>query len=177
MDRSGRSTNLTLGMLPPSSVGRAGEDSSQQEGQSDVQDDVQDFIRSTMGVLSGIETSLKNSQRALLARDISSVERETHEQQRLQQALTELWARCLASVQKADAPFELRAAQGRVRHLARVQLALLGRAGRSLYVFSHLLKGPGAGYGLPASMNPNLWAWPSANDTKNDTRKGASCRA
>jgi hypothetical protein len=146
-----------------------------------------DFASCSIELLAELEASLMSSQSALLSRNVSAIERETQEQWRLQGSLADLWARRLASMQKADSassasprlrpllPPKLRAAQLRVWQLARVQLALLGRAQRWLQVVSHLMKGPSAGYGPPAGINSFLTSasWPPANKR----RKGPSCRA
>jgi hypothetical protein len=183
MDTSDLSMDLAAERMPTPEVRSAGADSFRQDEQSYGPDS----LRVSIGLLAELEVSLTNSQRALLSRDVSVIERETQEQRRLQKALAELWADHLAAVQKENSSLnnsqrsttapstELRAAQLRVRHLARMQLALLGRARRSLRIFSHLTKGPSVGYGPPASMNPYLL--PEAKIPAHDTEKGPSCRA
>jgi hypothetical protein len=183
MDTSDLSMDLAAERMPTPEVRSAGADSFRQDEKSYGPDS----LRVSIGLLAELEVSLTNSQRALLSRDVSVIERETQEQRRLQKALAELWTSCLASTQKANSlrfnsprvrpsiPRELRAAQLRVHHLARVQLALLGRARRSLHAFSHLIKGPSAGYGPPGSIHSSSPCafWRPVNEPE----KGPSCRA
>ena len=91
-------------------------------------------------VLAELESSLRASQQALLARDISSLEQATREQTRLRRALEILWAR------NVTFPPELRGAQQRVLHLGKVQAALLAREQRWLTVLANLVAGPEASY-------------------------------
>jgi hypothetical protein len=142
-----------------------------------------DFVISSIGLLAELEDSLRNSQKALLCRNISIVEHETREQWRLQQALAELWSKSSGLTvslrshlhqSSAALSAELRAAQLRVQHLAQVHLTLLGRARRSLQVVCHLMEGPSAGYGPPAGMHSSRpISWRPANKAE----KGPSCRA
>ena len=91
-------------------------------------------------LLGELESSLAASQRALLARDVVSLDRATREQIRLRRALEILCAQKIVS-----AP-ELRGAQQRVLHLGRVQAALLVREQRWLTVLANLVAGPEASY-------------------------------
>jgi hypothetical protein len=142
-----------------------------------------DFVVSSIGLLAELEDSLRNSQKTLLSRNVSIIEQETREQRRLQQALAELWSKSSSLTvsprshlhqSSAALSAELRAAQLRVQHLARVHLTLLGRVRRSLQVVSHLMEGPSSGYGPPAGMHsPPPISWRPANQAE----KGPSCRA
>ena len=115
--------------------------------------------RASLALLEQMELSLHASQKALLARDLAQLECHTGEQRRLQQALAILWQG--TRTQPPSSPLEteddralgaqLRRAQTRVLHLARVQAALLARAQRTLHMISNLLAGTGAGYGPAAS--------------------------
>jgi len=104
-------------------------------------------------LLAELEASLQASQRALLAHDLASLEHRTGEQISLCKAL-EIFGTPYAAP-SAGSEFshcsprvaeDLRAAQKRVLHLGRVQLASLGRAQRWLRTLSHLMAGPGASY-------------------------------
>jgi hypothetical protein len=122
----------------------------------------QDLTRTSVVILAELEDSLLSCQKALLAHDISGIEQETLNQQRLQQTLEALWTGSMAHSQDGNSsqefsrpklssqPAELRAAKARVLHLGRVQLALLSRAQRSMNTVLRLLAGPGASYGPPA---------------------------
>jgi len=110
-------------------------------------------IASGLALMDELEASLQASQRALLAHDLASLEHRTGEQLRLCRAL-EIFGtpygapRAGSEFSHASPQFaaELRAAQKRVLHQGRVQLALLGRAQRWLRTLSHLMAGPGASY-------------------------------
>jgi hypothetical protein len=153
----------------------------------DKQSDRYDFLRASLELLAKLEASLIRSQKAMLSRNISVIDHETCVQRRLQQALAQLWTCSVASTQKSNSlcsnlprlrpslPPELYSAQVRVQYLAQVQLALLGRARRSLHILTYLMKGPCAGYGPPTGMNaspPSISGQPG-----NRTERDSSCRA
>jgi hypothetical protein len=149
--------------------------------------------------LGELESSLLSSQRALLARDLASLEQATREQKRLRRALEILWTSgptvpdvtthdstthdsathdsathdwsmhdSAAALDLRSSPAlaaELRAAQLRVLHLARVQAALLAREGRWLTTLANLMAGPEAGYGA-ARIRRSAPGSPAAGDGK-----------
>ena len=96
-----------------------------------------------------MEASLTTSQQALLSRDFIAVERATREQRHLQRQL----GACFAAFRQAPRPSPPEIEAGvtcqRILQLARVQLALLGHAQRSLVACARLLAGPGAAYAPP----------------------------
>jgi len=117
-----------------------------------------ELAQARLAILGELESSLEASQKALLARDLEGIERETREQVRLQRALAILGApdavpvgdRAVGGARpQAEAPQDSASgsAQTRVLHLARVQAALLARAQRSAKMIAHLLAGPEAPYG------------------------------
>jgi hypothetical protein len=110
-------------------------------------------VRASLLLLGELEASLQSSQKALLARDLAGVERETSEQRRLHQGLEDLGG---APVFHPQSAAEWRAAAIRILHLGRVQLALLARTRRSLHVFSHLAQGPDASY-APLAHAGKIW--------------------
>jgi hypothetical protein len=122
-----------------------------------------------LALLRDLEASLEATQKAVLARDLSGLERSTGEQLRLQRALAILWAESgthpkasLATWLQGCAPqlaAELRAAEMRVLYLGRVQAGLLVRAQRSLRMIAHLLAGPESNYSpVPAQMEISVQA-------------------
>ena len=120
-------------------------------------------IASGRALLTELEASLQASQRALLAHDLASLEHRTGEQIRLRRALEIFGTPDGAPLAESDLPHELRAAQKRVLHLGRVQLALLGRAQRWLRTLSHLMAGPGASYSASLGLRePQCAASPEA---------------
>jgi hypothetical protein len=136
----------------------------------------------SLALLGELEASLRNSQRALVSRDVVGIERGTHEQWRLQQALRALWSEDRTPLQdrasagdgfgwpgQAQLAAGVRIAKARVLHLARIQLALLARAQRSLNALSRLLDGPGASYSPPACRSA---VWPRASSRE----KAQICR-
>lgn len=119
-------------------------------------------VQSSIALLHELEESLKASQRALLALDVEATERCTREQVRLRRGLEALLrnpdSTATISPREKVRPelnqtlpqrYELRAAGNRVRHLARVQAALLRRSQQFLCVLANCVAGPGAGYGPP----------------------------
>jgi hypothetical protein len=152
-------------------------------------------------LLAELEASLEASQRALLGRDVASLEQCTSEQARLQRSLEILWSTGGAQLPGSNSPesdaasdipafdAELRAAQRRVLHLGRIQAALLGRAQRWLRTVSHLLAGLDQSYSFPASSQvPQYPASPTGigpgvrRHTKEvgpeeKDKEGDSCRA
>jgi hypothetical protein len=110
-------------------------------------------MQASLELLGELEASLELTQKALLARDLDSLEQGTREQMRWRQALTVLWAESRdhadAQVDMHGEPSELRAVLRRVLHLGRVQSFLLARAQRSLATMANLLAGPHASYGPP----------------------------
>lgn len=117
-----------------------------------------EIILARLALLAELETSLLASHRALLAREISSLEKHTAEQMRLHRALAVLpaprshsSANSSVSCRPALAA-ELRAAEQRVLQLGRVQAALLVRAQRWLRTVAHLLAGVGKTYAPPCGM-------------------------
>ncbi|HTW57901.1 MAG TPA: hypothetical protein VMD99_07225 [Terriglobales bacterium] len=129
-----------------------------------------DPVRACLTLLGELEVSLENSQKALLARDVAGIERETGAQRRLQQALREVCTKLSTPGRTPSQPREaskLRAAQLRVLHLGRVQMTLLEKARRSLRVCAHLLAGPGANYSAPLSAA----AWMMASEMTASRRK------
>jgi hypothetical protein len=116
----------------------------------------------SLALLRELEASLETSQKALLARDLESIEQETREQMRLQQSLAILLENGLVSekcngmpqtilrrVCNPDTEQLLLTAQ-RVLHLGWVQATLLNRAQQSLQMISRLLAGPSATYVPPS---------------------------
>jgi hypothetical protein len=118
--------------------------------------------RTILAVVLPLEASLRASQAALLARDLSGIEKGTRDQILLQKELAILsstrrdLAETLPGGRSGRRPLtngplaaELREAQLRALHLGRVQAALLIRAQRSLRMLSHLVAGAQANYGPP----------------------------
>ena len=109
-----------------------------------------------LALLAELETSLRSSQAALLARDVARIEQLTSEQAKLQRLLLEFFppseSRGSGGVRVLRGAWgdQLQGALMRMRHLARVQTALLRRAERSLRAVSHLVAEPQAGYGTVA---------------------------
>jgi hypothetical protein len=107
-------------------------------------------IATVLAILTELQASLEASQQALLARDLAGMEQGTRDQRRLQQALAALWTpRCICEFHGSRdtvQPADFHATAARVHFLGRVQLALLGRALRSLNVLAHLVSGPAASY-------------------------------
>jgi hypothetical protein len=132
-----------------------------------------EIAQASRALLAELEASLEASQRALLGRDVASLEQCTSEQARLQRSLEILWSAGAAHLPGSNSPksdaasdipafnvpafdipafdAELRAAQRRVLHLGRIQTALLGRAQRWLRTVSHLLAGLDQSYSFSAS--------------------------
>jgi hypothetical protein len=121
---------------------------------------IAEIMRARLVLLAELEASLQASQQALLSRDISSLERRTSEQLRLQKALAILSApsrlpgRRFAGRTSALSA-ELRAAETRVLQHARVQAALLDRAQRWLRTVANLLAGVEKNY-APPSGTPGI---------------------
>jgi|HubBroStandDraft_2_1064218.scaffolds.fasta_scaffold28222_3 hypothetical protein len=100
-------------------------------------------------LLAQLEASLTASQQALLSRDLPALERATCEQRLLEPQIGQL-RRAFRPVSKSSPlEIEVRVTSQRILHLARVQLALLARARRSLSALEQLLAGPGAAYAPP----------------------------
>lgn len=104
-----------------------------------------EIAQATIELLNELDASLHASQKALLARDLSGLERRTTEQASMRRALEILRSRSLAPSDLRLAR-ELHAAGQRVSHTARVQAALLARAQNWLRVIENLLAGPEAIY-------------------------------
>jgi hypothetical protein len=123
------------------------------------------MVRARLALLRELESSLQSSQKALLARELAAIERGTDEQRRLLEALNDLVRATgcihsqqavgieLAQVLHSPELAALRAAETRILHLGRVQLALLARARRFLNALSHFAHGPSASYIPPASAS------------------------
>jgi hypothetical protein len=125
----------------------------------------EDDIQASLELLGELKASLELTQKALLAHDLESLERGTHEQMRWRQALAVLWAESRhganARVEmqgESPVPAELQAALSRVLHLGRVQSFLLARAQRSLATMAYLLAGPQASYGPACAVSGNCGA-------------------
>jgi hypothetical protein len=131
-----------------------------------------------LGLLLELEASLKTSQRALLTRDLASIEQGTREQTRLVGSLSIVSAPIAAQLAahlagdphqiatalsnpahrsrvrldsrlSAQVSSQVNAASIRILYLGRVQAALLVRARQCLRMLAHLVAGPQAGYGPP----------------------------
>ena len=102
-------------------------------------------------LLGELESSLQASQKALLCCDVAGVERGTEEQIRLRESLASLWtsdsSATFVPLSEPNSAALLRAAQSRVLHLGRVQLALLARAQQSVRILANLLAGTAGDYG------------------------------
>jgi hypothetical protein len=112
-------------------------------------------MRTSLALLTQMETSLKTSQQALMARDLDGIEQGIRKQTDLQNALALLWSGdghpreatpALTRGPTREDTRELRAAAARVLHVGRVQVLLLRRAQRSLTTVANLLAGPQASY-------------------------------
>jgi hypothetical protein len=99
-----------------------------------------------LSLLSELESSLRSSHRALLARDVSQLEVLTQQQSELQRAISNLQTDCNLGPSE-----EVRFAQLRILHLARIQRGLLTRLHRGLTTLAHLLAGTHADYSFPAT--------------------------
>jgi len=120
-------------------------------------------MQAHLALLAELEASLQASQRALLSRDVASLEQHTAEQMRLQKALAILSApmpRLSGSNSNPTLVAELRAAETRVLQMARMQAALLDRAQRWLRTVVNLLAGVEKNYappsGTPGTTGPAL---------------------
>lgn len=139
-----------------------------------------------LSVLSDLENSLTASQRFLLARDLSGLERTCADQLRLVQTLQIFWPRSAApqpgrNVPSSDDALDsaLHAAQLRVLHLSRIQAALLARAQRGLKMIEHLSAGGGASYApcLPLGSPPSANLVQSPNSSAiAQFEKGTPCQ-
>ena len=99
-----------------------------------------------LSLLSELESSLRLSHRALLDRDVSQLEVLTQQQSELQRAISNL------QTDRSCTPSEeVRFAQIRILHLARIQRGLLTRLHRGLTTLAHLLAGTHADYSFPAT--------------------------
>jgi hypothetical protein len=153
--------------------------------------------QASRAVLAELEASLEASQRALLGRDVASLEQCTSEQIRLHRSLKILWSRRadlpgshssrsgpglgvpgieipafdIPKFDNATFDIELRDAQLRVLHLGRIQAALLGRAQRWLRTVSHLLAGVEQNYVLPASSQVPHYTASSAGSGSSVNRR------
>ena len=90
-------------------------------------------------LLGNIEASLKVTQNALLAGEVSCLEEATRQQVGLHRDLEILCERDAAMLANLADSGDLRAARMRVLQLGQVQIALLRRAGQRLRMISNLL--------------------------------------
>jgi hypothetical protein len=107
----------------------------------------QELTAAALALFTELEASLEAGQKALLARDVASLDCATDEQMRLRRALGILLFPARGQAQKDTIAPELQAAACRVLHLTRVQDALLRRAQRFLSVLCQWASGPNASYG------------------------------
>jgi hypothetical protein len=99
------------------------------------------IVSYSLALLADLESSLRASHQAILARDVSRLEQLTEQQASFQTRLqTSVSASTDSSVE------HLRPAQSRVLHLARVQRGLLDRMQRRLNMLSNLTAGAQADY-------------------------------
>lgn len=123
-----------------------------------------ELVLASEALLSELESSLHASQQALLARDLTAIEQQTREQQRLQRGLAALWSSSVAAPigpppGASGARFapefspQLRPAQMRILHLARVQSGLLRRAQQTLAILANFAAGPEACYHVAANAS------------------------
>ena len=129
-----------------------------------------EIAQSARALFADLETSLADSQQALLARDFTRFEQCTREQIGLHRALEVMWPLSSCDLASCTA---LREAQLRVLRAVRVQAALLDRAQRWIRTLANLIAGPEANY-CPHTNNtkgphaaaslpgPHL-AWPSGD--------------
>ena len=117
-----------------------------------------DFASQLLSLLRELENSLRSSHHALLARDVGQLEELTLRQSHLQGALSDL---CGNPAQLLSG--ELREAQFRVLHLARVQRAILVRRNRGLTMLAHLIAGTRASYEFSAQDTISLHPAPPAS--------------
>lgn len=101
-----------------------------------------------LALIQALEAGLLSSQKAILARDLAAIEQGTIHQLRLRQELEMVWAWGGFQDDEARSP-ELLAAQRRVAHLGRIQIALLARSQRYLQAVARLHAGPYASYAPP----------------------------
>jgi hypothetical protein len=99
-----------------------------------------DVSSARLALLLELEASLRQSQRALLSRDIETFEELTRKQELLAHTFNAL-------SEKDRLPSDsISAAARRVLQLGRIQIALLGRAHSSLRLVANLLTGAGSDY-------------------------------
>jgi hypothetical protein len=130
-----------------------------------------DRLRGSLAVLAKLETSLAESQKALLALDLDAIEQGTRQQTALTGELATLVAReklrCdgEAIIESCTQTFrvpaggvrkDLRDAAMRIREAARLQGALLARAQRKLRTLANVLAGPEASYRSCLRMEGNV---------------------
>jgi hypothetical protein len=141
-----------------------------------------EIARANLAILENLEVSLQASQKALLARDLESIEFGIREQMRLlrafelaQAAQAKLADSLAAGSSRPSGPVslaeELTSERKNVLHLARVQAALLARAERSIKMIANLLAGPAAIYGPPHNAHVD------ASASRCDQAKEHRCRA
>lgn len=114
-----------------------------------------EIMHARLALLADLEASLHASQRALLSRDISSLEKHTSEQVRLQTALAIVSSPShLPSSYPTSRPqaVEVHAAELRVLHHGRVQAAMLDRAQRWQRTVANLLAGVEKNYAPPSGV-------------------------
>ncbi len=121
--------------------------------------------RGRLALLEELYASLRETQEALLQRDVSMLEQQSTRQIFLQQQLSHLTATPLGD--EASSPSEVLQAHARVLQLGRIQLALLRRASQSLQITSNLVQGLHSGYGpagavaaiaTPRALSPSMEA-------------------
>lgn len=93
-----------------------------------------------LALLNDLESSLRASEQAILARDVARLERATEEQANLHRRLVML------PVRGSSFSPAVREAQQRVLDLGRVQSALLERARQRLRMLANWIAGPEAQY-------------------------------
>jgi hypothetical protein len=107
-----------------------------------------DLTAQSLLLLGALESSLRGSHGALLARDIGRLEELTREQSQLQRALLRLWK----SARPLSMSNQLWMAQTRILHLSRVQRGILSRLNRGLTMLTHLAAGTNADYAFAAAQ-------------------------
>jgi hypothetical protein len=149
---------------------------------------ISEIMHARLARLAELEASLQVSQRALLSRDISSLEKRTLEQRRLHEALAIL---SVPRLPQGSSPAttllaaELLAAETRVLQLGRIQAALLDRAQRWLRTVVNLLAGVEKAYSPPRDVTVTAYPAQLAASTDHHLKQPAareakehdSCRA